>query len=618
MLRRSNLAGIATFGIPVFGGARQEAINQGLDPVSSIIHGVRQTASETITEAMSFGPMMKLIKGKGQLVSLMGSFFGRELFGEEINTLASDFESWMNMPENVDKSFAEFASEVPSHALDTLLAVVGGGGTTMTVGAGIGAIYNRQVEASQAKARKEVMDSVVLSAEESELRTNSPETYKQLLKSYQENPDAEVHIPADDANTFFQSNPEELEALQENDPALFQRVQSALATGSDISMPFADIVTDHLEWVKGMGDSMRYDNDTLSFKEAEEQDIEIKQTIQDMSDKIIEDSDAPFRDSSQKVHDMYKQGMIESMRYTSDVAETNATLFSSFMNVVASEQGIMPEDAANQYMLGQVGLRGKAFTPSKYEADYFDDLVHRIRSGRTPTDTEVFGESLLNFLNKKGGLLESGGELKMRDIKPKKGGMDLDEAARIAQEAGYIQERDINELLEAIDRDQGDAPAYSTTAMDSDLESVRRDVTGLQEQLTALGITDITDLSNEALRGLLEAQLYQTQLKAAAQESGYEGDSAGESAEWLAAEAKGLDMSLEARMARAVEMGFDIENVLYHGTEAQFTEFDKKFIEGKISEGGFFFTAAKSTAAMGGGSKAILFEHTEAIYCYAN
>lgn len=59
--------------------------------------------------------------------------------------------------------------------------------------------------------------------------------------------------------------------------------------------------------------------------------------------------------------------------------------------------------------------------------------------------------------------------------------------------------------------------------------------------------------------------------QAAAQ--GYEGSDAGEAAEWLAAVAKGLDMSLEARMARAEAMGFDTSKKLYHSTLADTKEF---------------------------------------------
>jgi hypothetical protein len=60
-----------------------------------------------------------------------------------------------------------------------------------------------------------------------------------------------------------------------------------------------------------------------------------------------------------------------------------------------------------------------------------------------------------------------------------------------------------------------------------------------------------------------------------ARKSGYEGSDTGESQEWLAARAKGLPMDTTSRMARAQEMGFDTDTVLYHGTIADdFNEFN--------------------------------------------
>jgi len=49
-----------------------------------------------------------------------------------------------------------------------------------------------------------------------------------------------------------------------------------------------------------------------------------------------------------------------------------------------------------------------------------------------------------------------------------------------------------------------------------------------------------------------------------AQQQGYKGNDKGESEEWLRAVAKGLDMSQEARMARAKAMGFDTEEMFVH------------------------------------------------------
>ena len=61
-----------------------------------------------------------------------------------------------------------------------------------------------------------------------------------------------------------------------------------------------------------------------------------------------------------------------------------------------------------------------------------------------------------------------------------------------------------------------------------------------------------------------------------AKNAGYLGADPSEASEWLRAVAKGLDMSLEGRMERAREMGFDIDELRYHGTDAAFDSFDIK------------------------------------------
>ena len=73
-----------------------------------------------------------------------------------------------------------------------------------------------------------------------------------------------------------------------------------------------------------------------------------------------------------------------------------------------------------------------------------------------------------------------------------------------------------------------------------------------------------------------------------ARESGYEGESKGEAAEWVRAVAKGLDMSTEARMQRAKDMGFDTDQVWYHGTESDFESFE--VFSGLAGEGIYFST----------------------------
>ncbi len=91
-----------------------------------------------------------------------------------------------------------------------------------------------------------------------------------------------------------------------------------------------------------------------------------------------------------------------------------------------------------------------------------------------------------------------------------------------------------------------------------------------------------------------------------AKKEGYEGVDQVGADEWIRAKEKGLDMSQEARMDRAREMGFDVDRATYHGTSREgyvettdIKAFDQEKIGDRWSadESGFFFTTRKSFAS---------------------
>jgi hypothetical protein len=82
-----------------------------------------------------------------------------------------------------------------------------------------------------------------------------------------------------------------------------------------------------------------------------------------------------------------------------------------------------------------------------------------------------------------------------------------------------------------------------------------------------------------------------------AQTQGFEGEVGTEAVEWNRAVEKGLDMSQQARLSRAEEMGFDIEQVWYHGTRREFSEFEASKPRGAPGNRvGIYFTKNKRTA----------------------
>jgi hypothetical protein len=102
-----------------------------------------------------------------------------------------------------------------------------------------------------------------------------------------------------------------------------------------------------------------------------------------------------------------------------------------------------------------------------------------IPHGDTPVkERDAFGESLVEFLRKRGGVQDQGGEVGRFEIKGKPGqkalvksdGMGLDTAAEVAHQAGYLESRDVNGLLKAIESESRGKPVFSPQQANSGRE----------------------------------------------------------------------------------------------------------------------------------------------------
>jgi len=121
-------------------------------------------------------------------------------------------------------------------------------------------------------------------------------------------------------------------------------------------------------------------------------------------------------------------------------------------------------------------------------------------------------ESLAEFIRRKGGLQDVGDELKgmdaqklKRGIVKKKGGLNFDDAARMATEAGYFPTDGarvgINDFIDALKSDLDGKKIYS----ELDYEAVQHldHVNGFAEELDRLGI-DVSKMSNEEIAAKLD------------------------------------------------------------------------------------------------------------------
>lgn len=158
-------------------------------------------------------------------------------------------------------------------------------------------------------------------------------------------------------------------------------------------------------------------------------------------------------------------------------------------------------------------------TGEKIDVDMnIDPLLDLLRAEKGPKQREIYGESLIEFLIKKGGLVDQGGELAARDLQRMvknlvlEGGLTHDEAAELAEEAGFIAERDPEMLVEAVMREAGGEKIFGRGA-DPLAAKLAKDLDELADILNQSEI-DIQALNNfEIRKALLGAEtLHQSEI----------------------------------------------------------------------------------------------------------
>jgi len=102
------------------------------------------------------------------------------------------------------------------------------------------------------------------------------------------------------------------------------------------------------------------------------------------------------------------------------------------------------------------------------------------------------------------------------------------------------------------------------------IAQVRQALMGMGVELKNLSPADLNAMAIAAIK----TQGVETQGDGVLGSNEYQGNDPKEREEWLASEAKGLDMSTPARMARAIKMGYDITKRWYHGTPVVFNTTD--------------------------------------------
>lgn len=397
---------------------------------------------------------------------------------------------------------------------------------------------------SRAETDAAQLDQMAKAARTSKLLTRQKESFERFVQEAA-GEDAAVYIPAEKAAVLFQSLEAGRAITIMEDLGVTDQFGPALESGGDIVVPlskYLSTVAPDEQLHAAMLPSLRTDAGGLSLSELEEVNAEARAAIEQAAEEeaAFAEAEKAAMEPAQKVGDDVRSQLRATGRYGKDAIDQMAAVMEAFFGRTYGDRAFEQYQRWGVQIVGEMpqAIAGR-------DVDQMDFLIDRVRSGKQPK-AEV-GDSLLEFIAKRGGVEDAGGELKARDLdrwhkgksfrkklvresadrspnlpgvgRGERGNFSLEEVARAAADAGYLPDLKrimedpeapapdfINTLLEAIDRELGGAPVYAETAVNPQTEAERQAVEELARLLDQMGI-DLADdaTTNQMVKDALAA-----------------------------------------------------------------------------------------------------------------
>ena len=411
-----------------------------------------------------------------------------------------------------------FSAENAAQAMQEFKGGAQGSGGIATAMTTPGLIQDLQ-QVRQAKQNQRAFEAMGKAAESSQFAKDLPDHLKKIITEATKNgPVEQVYIPTDAFNTYFQGkgvDPREVAAaITGNVEAYDQAVQ----TGQDLAIPTGDYVaklagTEHNAF---FAQELRTSLDAMNAREADEWQQMMTEQEQTRQEGV---QAAPLTDPSAKI----KQDIAGQLQgfASPDVIDQYAATMGERYLARAVRRGLGEDpfelfQRMNLHVTRQIPDILKKIGSQQTE---LDALLNRLRAQDAPKDADIFGQSLTEFLKAKGGIQDQGGELSARGVdqsrqafkkklvQPK--GLTLDQAAELAVEAGYLEQRDMGALLDALDKDARGTPVYAIGKENARLLDVRTNMDSLKHFLASRNI-DLNESSNEEIKALLGESVQQS------------------------------------------------------------------------------------------------------------
>ncbi|HEX6215289.1 MAG TPA: hypothetical protein VFZ38_10745 [Vicinamibacterales bacterium] len=381
-------------------------------------------------------------------------------------------------------------------------------------GAGAGFIVDAR-RANKAKATVERMQAFGDSAKASKLRERLPAKFREYVESVKKANDGAqtVFVDAAKAGELFQSAG--LDATE-----VFREVMGedggreyseALALGGKVAIP-VEVYAEKLagtDWHGALQEHATFDEDGMTPFEAAEfeksRDAELA--------KIYEGQGRPADDPANPIFDD-TVGQLIAAGFSRKDAEDQAQIRVGVFRGLAGRAGMSAEEFLSRFPL-EVGRPLDPVFAEKRKTNSLDPLIDAVRSGKLPTDDELFGPRLISTIVQMGGINPEsmGGSdlLAVLDQTKRPGlvsskGKNVEDMAETLAASGWrelFEDLDDygrpgpNELIERI-RDDLFGEVRAPTARNEERLAFRRAAEDLGGELMRLGL-DVQALTNEQI-----------------------------------------------------------------------------------------------------------------------
>jgi len=364
--------GLAFMGAITAGSAYTQAKDQGLDPTSAKMFAANQGLVEVATEALPVGSLLKDLKAGAPFAKVLFHQLIEELPGEQVATVVQDFNEWLVLPQNKDKTLGDYIAARPGAAMDTLIATLTGTGGNVVLTSAVSHVANaangakvaarEEARAAHAQNMADTIGKLGQVAAASKLRERDSETFKQFIADAAEGSEIEdIYVAPEQLVDIFNQSALDPEQQKSISQALGPRLTSALEEGTDVRIPVAEFATyiAGTEAEKALLEHVKTDPHGMTKAEAEEfmatQGAKLQDEIAKAVDqaKLDSERDTAFETAKTAI----SAHLAAANRFSPQVNDQYATLIGSALATMAKRSGKSIEEILQQ-RLPRVETRG--------------------------------------------------------------------------------------------------------------------------------------------------------------------------------------------------------------------------------------------------------------------